>query len=173
MSQPKRDRSPEGGQVDVHGAPAQPRPRATPPVVNRLAFAPAIWSAAALSRILEDDGDDAAKKNNFLPPTISSCLRVEGGGPDSEPLHFPIQIDTILQRISVWWPSSAVALWNGDRIGEGGNADAIRAMIRIDTIVGGNWTLHTHLVLTGTPDAVPWTADRVSQWAAHFSIPRN
>jgi hypothetical protein len=166
MSQPKRDRSPQGQLATNEVSPKQPDPRVT------AASAPVVWSAAHLSRILQDDGNDEDKKVNFLSPTITSCLRVEGVGPDPEPFFLPIRIDTVLQTIAVWWPSPAAALWNGTQCGEGGRADALRAMIRIDSIVGGMWDLAPVVVHVGPAHATPWAPRRVSQWAVNFAAQR-
>ena len=148
MSLPKRGRSPEGQQVSNEASPSQPRPRSaatafdsasdtasdTPAVPNRRAFSSVVWSASMLADVLDDDGDDAPKKNKFLSPTIVSCLRVDGCGPNPEPFY----LHTVIQSIAVWWPSTAAALWTGQQSGEGGHADALRAMIRIDSINGGD-----------------------------------
>ena len=130
------------------------------------------WSSSKLADVLNDDGDDVAKKKEFLSPTITSCLCVEGVGPQPEHFYLPICIDTLLQKVYVWWPSQAATLWNGEKLGEGGHADSIRAMIRIDTIVGGDWDLATFVVHTGGATASPWSPRRVSLWAASFSPPK-
>jgi hypothetical protein len=182
MSQPKRCRSPDGQQASNEASPCQPRPRSaatafdsasdtasdTPALPNRRAFSSVVWSASMLADVLDDDGDDAPKKNKFLSPTIVSCLRVDGFGPDPKPFYLPIQIDTVMQSIAVWWPSTAAALWSGQKTGEGGHADALRAMIRIDTINGGDWDLTPVLIVTGPADATSWGPERVTRWTEDF-----
>jgi hypothetical protein len=154
MSQPssKRDRD-----VNSVSSPPRPQPAESPTQKPTTRTAVVNWSAEKFAEILADDGNDAANAREFCPPTtIVTLLSATNNGHSS---LYPVVIDTTLDDISVWYPTTALKLWTFPRrMGEGGEWAATNAFTRIDTIASGadrDWGLSAIRVTVDGPEMTP------------------
>jgi hypothetical protein len=158
MSQPsgKRDRDVE---LDAPTSEATSPPRPQPTKVPASAVE---WSPTKFASILADDADDAANAREFRHPTIVTLLSASVNGRET---LYPTVIDTTLDDITVWYPSTALNLWTFRRSGEGGEWAATNAFTRIDTIASGpgrDWAVTCLCVRVEGPTMTP---DTLTAWA--------
>jgi hypothetical protein len=144
MSEQKLARAREDADKDPEPLGSVSPPRAQPrmPAVVK-------WSAAQFADIIAEDGNDAHKQFEFEPPTpIATLLSADIGGIES---LFPAVIDTLLDELTVWYPSTALSHWTfRQQSGQSGEWAATNAFIRISTIAtkNRNWGLTTICIRT-------------------------